>query len=887
MRIPGLRRLPRLRSTKRSIERDVDDEMRFHLQMRIEDLMRQGRSSNDARSTAAAEFGDVTAARAELASIDRRHARNGAWREWLASIGQDVRFGFRGLKARPGFSITILLTLALGIGANAAIFSVVDAVLLRPLPYAKPDRLIAIWEQFESKVDQRSEASYPDYLDWRARTKTLAELGGYHGAGFVYGRAQPITVPGAKVTANFMDVLGVHPILGRNFAAGEDAVGAPHVAMLTYGFWERELGSNPEIIGKSIMLDGAPYHVVGVLPKGFQLAGRTAGAQIITPVDRNEQSREQRGSHWINIIARIRDGATMENVRQDMSSVMKQLEREYPASNTGRTPQIVPLQEEMVGTVKPILLLLYGAVVVVLLVACVNVANLLLMRGAERKREIAVRIALGAGKSRLVRQLLTESVMLSVCGGVLGLVIARTALHWLIGLIPTQQLRLFPALATAGLDARVVVYALAVSLLAGIGFGLFPAFRMTKAALHSTLKSAARGAIGGESRLRDTLVIGELALTVMLMSGALLFGRSLIRLLSIDPGFQAEHVVSATVILPGNQYADDVSIIAFFQRYLDGLRGAPGIESVGMTSKLPLDCGNSLGFSIVGQPPRTEGNDPTASYRTVSPDYFRTLEIPIISGRVIGAGDDAHSPWVGVVNRAFVKAYLGKLDPVGQMLSLRTDTIRIVGVVGDVPIGRVEETVPPTLYLQFPRMTQPAMAVVVRTKVGVGSASTMMRQTLSAIDPNAAMTPVTSMEDVIANSPSVFMRRFPLYLVGAFAATALLLAIVGIYGVVSYSVAQRSREMGIRMALGAQPGSLVGLVVRHGGIMAAAGIILGVSGALILGRFAATMLYGVGPGDPVTYISVSAVLAGVAVGATIVPARRATKVDPALALRSD
>jgi putative ABC transport system permease protein len=387
--------------------------------------------------------------------------------------------------------------------------------------------------------------------------------------------------------------------------------------------------------------------------------------------------------------------------------------------------------------------------------------------------------------------------------------------------------------------------------------------------------------------LRDTLVIGELALTVMLMSGALLFGRSLIRLLSIDPGFQAEHVVSATVILPGNQYADDVSIIAFFQRYLDGLRGAPGIESVGMTSKLPLDFGNSLGFSIVGQPPRTEGNDPTASYRTVSPDYFRTLEIPIISGRVIGAGDDAHSPWVGVVNRAFVKAYLGKLDPVGQMLSLRTDTIRIVGVVGDVPIGRVEETVPPTLYLQFPRMTQPAMAVVVRTKVGVGSASTMMRQTLSAIDPNAAMTPVTSMEDVIANSPSVFMRRFPLYLVGAFAATALLLAIVGIYGVVSYSVAQRSREMGIRMALGAQPGSLVGLVVRHGGIMAAAGIILGVSGALILGRFAATMLYGVGPGDPVTYISVSAVLAGVAVGATIVPARRATKVDPALALRSD
>jgi putative ABC transport system permease protein len=886
-RIPRVRPLPDIVTTQRSIERAVDEEMHFHLQMRVEDLMRQGNSRDDAEATARREYGDITAAREELARIDSRTARGGARREWFSSVAQDVLFGLRGLRSRPGFTLTILLTLALGIGANAAIFSVVNAVLLRPLPFTRPDRLVTVWESFQSKTESRSEASYPDYLDWRARTKTLSDLGGYHGAGFVFGGSQPATVVGAKVTANFFDVVGVHPIVGRGFTAGEDAIGAPVVVMLTYGFWQREFGGDRSIVGKSITLNGAQATVVGVLPDGFQLAGRIAGAQLITPIDRNKSFRENRGNHWINIVARMRDGAMIQNVRQDMSSVMTDLAREYPSTNTGRDAQIVPLHEEMVGSVKPILMLLYSAVLVVLLVACVNVANLLLMRGADRQREIAVRIALGAGKARIVRQLLTESVMLGVCGGLLGLGVAKVGVRSLLSMIPAAQATANPALAASGLDPRVVGYALLISLLAGIAFGIVPALRMTNAALGGVLKSAARGAIGGGSRLRDALVIAELALTVVLMSGALLFGRSLVRLLAIEPGFRAGQIVTSAVVLAPSKYPDAQSQIAFFQRYLDRLRELPGVSSVGMVSQLPLIYGNTMGFRIASLPMPAPGENPGANYRVASPDYFRTMGIPVVAGRAISTSDDAGAPEIAVVNRAFVKAYLGSANPLSQVLLTRSDTIAVVGVVGDVPIGNIDDPVPPTIYFSFPRNPGTAMSVVVRTGLGATQVAGAMRQTLSSVDPTAALTPAVNMGDMIVQSPSVFMRRFPLYLVGSFALAALLLAIVGIYGVVSYSVAQRGREMGIRMALGAEPGNLVGLVVRHGGSMAAVGIVLGIGSALVLGRFAEQLLYGVHANDPVTYVTVAAVLSIVAIGATIIPARRATRVDPARALQAD
>jgi predicted permease len=886
-RIPGIRRLPKIGTSRGSIENDIDTEMRFHIQMRVEDLMGQGFSEPDAILSATREYGDMTETRKELTSIDRRAARQTSWREWLASFGQDLRFGLRGLRARPGFTVTVLLTLALGVGANAAIFSVVDSVLLRPLPFAQPDRLEHLWETYHSNVDNRSEASYPDFLDWQARTKAYSGLAGYHGAGVLMGGAQPATIIAAKSTANFFDVLGVRPLIGRTFSPHEDDVGAPKVVLLSYGFWRTQFGGDHTVIGRTITLDGSSAIVVGVLPESFLFA-RQGAAQIWLPIDRGRVQRQQRGNHWLNVVARLRPGMTHETAVADMSSIMSALAQEYPQSNTGRSSLVVPLRDELVGSVKPILLLLYSAVIVVLLVACVNVANLLLIRGADRQREIAVRIALGAGKARLIRQLLTESLLLGACGGILGLGVAQLGVRALVGLVPPQQLRGIPQLATVGLDPRIIAYALALSLIAGLGFGIIPALRLTAPTLHDSLKSGSRGSTGAASRLRDSLVAGEIALTVILLSGALLFGRSLVRLMAIDPGFSAEHVITTAVVLPQTNYRDATARVAFFQRFTDRLRESAGVQAVGLTTKLPLDYGNSTGFYIVGQPIPRPDQIPQASYREVNTEYFQSLKIPLLQGRTFAAGDDPSAPQVAVVNRTFAAAYFKDQNAVGQVLQQSpADSIRIVGVVGDVPIGNLEDKIPPTLYLAFAQNSEPSMQVVIRTTAPIDQATRSIRDVLAASDPNAAMSRVTSMDDLISASPSVFMRRFPLYLVGAFALTALLLAVVGTYGVVSYSVAQRTREMGIRMALGAEPKALVSLVMAHGGAMAAGGIVIGVMGSLALGRFAAKMLYGVRPSDPVTYVTVALVLAVVALGATIIPARRATRVDPASALRAE
>jgi putative ABC transport system permease protein len=806
--------------------------------------------------------------------------------EWLESISQDIRFGLRGLRSRPGFAITVLLTLALGVGANTAIFSVVDAVLLRPLPFAQPDRLVHLWETFESKVDNRSEASYPDYLDWRARNTGFTDLAGYQGGGFLLGGSQPMTLTGAKSTANFFDVLGVRPIVGRSFVAGEDAPGAPKVVLLSFGFWQRHFGGDSDVVGRSQTHGGASTTIIGVQPEGFHFAPQ-GDAEIWVPIDRSAAARQNRGNHWLNVIGRLKPGVTASVANTNMSAIMRELANAYPGSNAGRDAAVIPLQDEFVGSVRPILRLLYSAVVVVLLVACVNVANLLLMRGADREREIAVRIALGANSGRVMRQLLTESVMLAVCGGLLGLAVAQVGVHSLLGLLPSTQIRGLPTLTSAGLDGRVVTYALLVSLATGIGFGIVPAFRLSKSQLHDTLKSSTRGTTSGASRLRDSLVVAEVALTVILMSGALLFGRSLLRLLAVDPGFRVEHVVTGSVVLPPTTYTDPASRAAAFSRFVDRLRETPGVETVGLTSRMPLNWGNSMGFTIKGQPAPNPAQLPTASYRPVSTEYFHAMGIPVVRGRVFGPGDDATSPSTAVVNRAFVAAYVGNQEPIGQFIQLSTDTIRIVGVVGDVPIGSLGDKIPPTLYLSFAKFPETSMALALRTRLPLDDAARAIRQALQGIEPTAALGTVTTMEHLIAQSPSVFIRRFPLFLVGAFAATALLLAVVGIYGVVSYAVAQRSREMGIRLALGAEPRSVIALVMRHGGWMAAMGITVGVTTSILLGRFAEKMLYEIRPTDPVTYATVAVALAAVAVSATILPARRATRVDPTTALRTE
>ncbi len=873
-------------ATRRTVQRDVDEEMRFHLDRRIDDLVARGMPASDAREVALREFGDIRAARAELASMDRRRVRKFAASEWLASVGQDVKFAARSLRKRPGFAVTVLLTLALGIGANAAIFSVVDAVLLKPLPFAQPDRLVHLWETYQSNVDNRSEASYPDYLDWRARNRSFTDLAGYHGSGFVFGTDHPQIVRAGKTTANFFDVLGVHAEIGRTFDAGEDAVGVPRRVLLSYAFWQRNFAGDRSVVGRTIVLDGTTATVIGVLPKEFQFA-RLGNVSIWAPIDRLDRSRQQRGMHWLNVVARLKDGVAPRAAATDMSSMMAQLAHEYPPTNSGRDGQVVALRDQLIGSVRPLVLLLYGAVAVMLLVACANVANLLLMRGADRRREVAVRIALGAGRGRLVRQMMTESLVLAVIGGAAGLVVARYGIHALVGIIPAGQRP--TALADVGVNASVVVYSCLISVVAGILFGLLPALREARPQMAEVLKQGVRGSARAGA-LRDALVIGEVALTIVLMSGAALFGRSLVKLMSIQLGFQSEHLMTAGVFLPDANYTQASSRMAF-DRIVDRVRSLPGVEAAGLVTKLPLDWGNSVGFDILGQPPSEPGKEPTASYRSSSSGYLSALRIPLSRGRDFGAGDAiAGAPHVGMVNRAFAEAYFKDGNAVGQSIIMGIggrDTIRIVGQVGDVPIGNIDEHIPPTLYIPFAQDPETYMSIAIRSQRDVGELSRELNRIVDETAPGAAVVNPAAMDQLITNSGSVFMRRFPLLLIGAFATATLVLALIGVYGVVSYSVAQRTRELGIRVALGAQTQSLVLLVVRHGAWMAIAGMTTGILASLLLGRFVAGMLYGIGARDPATLAFVSIVLGAAAVAATIVPARRATKVDPAVALQAE
>jgi putative ABC transport system permease protein len=524
---------------------------------------------------------------------------------------------------------------------------------------------------------------------------------------------------------------------------------------------------------------------------------------------------------------------------------------------------------------------------VMLLVACANVANLLLMRTADREREIALRVALGAGRGRLVRQLLTESLVLAAMGGSIGVALARVATTALVAAVPLHVRATIPALATATVDARVVIYSGIVTAAAALLFGIVPAVRASRPRVYDSLREGLRSSSRGRSLL-DLFVVGEVALTIVLMSSAALFGRSLLKLLSIQLGFTTEHIITTGVRLPSGPFAAVPERVAFFSRLLPAVRALPGVESVGLVSKLPLDFGNSLGFQIAGRAPSLPGQEPSASYRDASSDYFATMRIPLLAGRTFGAGDDASAPLVGVVNHAFAAAYFSASDPVGQSIVLGGPTnIRIVGVVGDVPIGRLEDKIPPTLYLSFMQDGATFMQLTARTTGDPAAIGGALARVVGSIDSRAAVVNTVTMDRLLTQSTSIFMRRFPLLLIGVFAVATLLLALVGIYGVVSYAVANRTRELGIRLALGAPPRSVGGLIVRHGVRMAVTGVVIGVVAALLLGRFVAGMLYGVSAHDPISLEAVALLLGGAAVAATLLPARRASRVDPATALRAE
>jgi len=802
----------------------------------------------------------------------------------------DLRYALRILARNPSFTIIAILTLALGIGANTAIFTVVNAVLLRPLQFQDPSRLVIVAEKSPYPLIS---TSYENWQDWRAQSHSFESVEAVRFATIALtGAGDPERLNVHMATSGLFPLLGVNTVAGRTFTADEDRPGGAPVVLLSFGLWQRRFGSSLEILGKPITLDSQPYTVVGVLPPGFQLLQPADVYVPFTPWAKTLP--DDRNWHpGILAIARLKPDVSREQARTEMVGITKRLEQQYPLYNTGVSADVIGLQEQMVQNVRPALFLLLGAVSFVLLIACVNVANLLLARAASRGREVAIRTSMGATRSRIVRQLLTESVLISLAGGIFGLLLASAALGPLLRISAGSVPQVF----SVQLDRWVLAFTLIVSVLTGILFGLIPAFRTAKFDLRETLNEASRGSTSGprQHRLRGILVGMEIALAMLLLVGAGLLLRSFERLQDVSAGFAPDHLLLADLPLSQNAYAKPEQRFQFFDRIVERARTLPGVRSAAAASFLPVSGGGGLiHFNITGRPPKSPNEFTAAGYRTVSPNYFETLGIPLLQGRLFAPGDHEKSPAVVVINSTMARTYFPDESPLGKRMQLGATpepekdvpTMEIVGVVGDVLQG-LDLGPKAEMYLPFKQadalLPVFQMTVVLRTAADPSLETSALRSSLAEIDPNQPLVNVRTMEQNM--STSVAQPRFRTWLIGIFAALALLLAAVGIYGVMSYIVTQRTSEIGIRVTLGAQPTDVFRSIVGEGARIALLGVAAGLITALALTRLLRSFLYGISASDPVTFIAVAFVLTLVSIAACYFPARRATRVDPIVALR--
>ena len=885
-------------------DRDMEEEIRLHLEMKTEENLAAGMPSEDARSAALRRFGNQT----------RMHEQSReVWMfRWLDDLMQDLRFALRSFRASPGFAAVAVVTLALGIGANTAIFTVINAALLRPLPYRDPERLVMVWNQLLNLGLTRFGASYADYFDYRDQNQVFEGIAAFGSRQFdLTGGAQPERVSGVGVSANLLPLLGVSAAFGRTFTADENQAGRDTVALLSDALWRRRFGADPGLVGRTILLDGTAHTVVGILPRGFRFSiNGSESPDVWVPIALHpDPARTTEGV--LNLIARLKPGITVERAQTEMSTIATRLEQQFHlyrgphGEDAGYAVLVLPLREQVFGDMRQSLLVLLGAVGFVLLIACANVANLLLARAAARQKEMAIRFALGASRFRVIRQLLTESWMLALLGGAAGLVVARWGLRLILVASPSQAARLealSPA-APVALDGHVLAFTLLVTVLTGLLFGLAPAFESARFTLNQSLQEggttsfAGAAGVGGNPRSRFSrraaLVIAQVALSMVLVLGAALLIRSFSRLMEVDPGFNAEKLVTAQITLPQSQYREDYQVAGFFDQLLARVRALADVKSAAAISGLPLN-GRSGGdpFSIEGRPwrPTAPGtNTPQfMDHETVTAGYFRTLQIPLLAGREFTEQDAAGSLPVAVINRTMARAFWPKEDPIGKHIMPGAPRpgaawLTIIGVVGDVKSAALDVPSIPQMYRPAPQHPDRTMTLVIRTSADPMSVVCEVRRQLFMLDKDRPLYHVAAMEQIV--SDSIAPRRFDLLLLSGFAALALVLAAVGIYGVVSYSVAQRTHEIGVRVALGARPRDVLGLVARQGLVLALAGIAVGVAASLALTRLISGLLFSVRATDPVTFVTVSILLLGVALVASLVPARRATRVDPIAALR--
>ncbi len=860
----------------------LEEDIRHHLERETRDNIERGMSPEDARYAAMRKFGNITHVKEETRAV---------WSVvWLDQLLADVRFGLRMLRKNPGFTAVAVLTLALGIGANAAVFSVVYAVLLRPLPYKESSSLIVLNET--TPMVGTVSVSYPNFLDWRNQSRTFLEMAAVRGVGFnLAGVTQPENISGDAVSPTFLSMLGVRPFLGRDFEASEEKAGTPPVILLSYSLWQSHFAGDPNIVGRTIKLDDRSFTIVGVLPPNYRSLDKT---DVMLPIgvwarDNSEDAKERGARGDLVVIGRLARGVSLTKARAEMEGIAARLATEYPSSNDRFGVALQPIRDAFVSNIRPAILVLFGAVMFVLLIACANVANLFLVRGASRSKEVALRIALGANRSRIISQMLTESFVLAVLGGVLGLALAVAGIGGMSRLIPADIL----SGSTVNLNGAVLLFAAGAVTLAAFIFGLAPALQLTKPDVQSELKEGGRGAsVGaGQNRLRAALATAEISLALILLVGAGLMMKSLYRLLAVDPGFRPDRVLTMGMNLRTQQYSKDPAVLNFWQQVLDKVRVLPGVEAAAVGTVVPLTGSHSRqDITVEGMALPTPGNYPHPDVHIISPGFAETLGVSLLRGRTFTEADDEKALLVGMINAMTAKRFFPNEDPIGKRFMFGHPSAKnapkwctVVGVVSDTKLYGLANPARLEVYAPLRQNATSEMTLLVKSGADPAALASAIREAVQSIDKDQPLFAISTMKELVSNSVST--RRMTLVLLGLFSGLALVLGAIGIYGVISYSVAQRTHEIGIRMALGAPRRDVFRLVVGQGLKLAGIGIAIGIAGALGLARLMSSLLYGISATDFETFAGVSILLALVAGLACYIPAQRAMRVDPTVALR--
>ncbi|HJX91896.1 MAG TPA: ABC transporter permease [Pyrinomonadaceae bacterium] len=866
---------------KNKRETDLAEEIESHLQMHIDDNIRAGMSPGEAKRVAVIKLGGVDSTKEAY--------RDRSTIPFLESLAQDLRFTLRQLRRNPAFTVTATVMVALGIGASVAIFAFVDAALIKPLPYHNSSRLLFVTET--TPVIPRANFSYFDYLDWKKLNKVFESLDVYSQRGYVTASSTGMEmVDGARVSDGFFRTLGVAPFLGRDFFAGEDLPEAPGTVILSYASWQKRFGGKQEIIGQPITLNETPYTIVGVLPQNFHFAP-VEDAEFWTTLHPGQGAGtcdQRRSCHYLHGVARLKDGITIEAARADVMQIAKDLEAQYPDSNRNQGAMVTPLSEVIVGDVRPILLLLLGGVGLLLLIACMNVASLLLVRSETRRRELSVRRALGATRARLIRQFVIEGLVIVLVGTVAGLVSSHWAMQILKGLISEDMMASLPYLNDLGLNSRVLIFAIAIAGFAAALFSVTPAFRISTFDMRDGLAEGGRGSAGKVwTRIGSKLVILELTTAMVLLVGAGLLGKSFYRLLQVSAGFETKHLITMTVAAPG-VYMKDKEAVALARKVVEQVKSLPGVTSVALANTLPLSFnGNTDWIRFVGRAYNGEHNE--VNEREVSSDYFATLQAKLLAGRTFTDSEDLSKPSVVVINKTLANKYFPGEDPIGQRFGdTNLKSIKeIIGVVDDIREGPLDSEIWPAYYAPLNQSPRTYFSVVVRTATTEESLLPLVSDAIHEIDSRINISNQTTMTQRVNNAPTVYLRRSSTWLVGGFAAVALLLGVVGLYGVIAYSVSQRTREIGVRIALGAQRSAVYRLILKEAGALALAGILIGLGCSVVAASLMRKLLFGTPPWDVTTLFSVAGVLGISALLASYFPARRAASVDPIKALRAE